>query len=150
VYYLLFIVSLIVAPVTKFTAFRPQKVVRLGRMGIVTSDAFFFFQGGVYYRFVQAYFLFFVAGIAHLIALLFEYKPWNYAVPEMTFLTLLLLYNRVHAFHFEVFIGECLMTINTILTHEPTPFNRGGAGGKVKSRAQENYYPGCEVYTVFV
>ena len=52
VHYLFFKVFLLVALVTKFTAFCPQKFARLGRMGIVTTDASFLFQGGVQNRFV--------------------------------------------------------------------------------------------------
>jgi len=109
-------------------------------MGIVTTDTFFSFQGGVHHRFVQSYLLFFVAGIAHLIPLLFKYKPWDYSVPEVALLAFFLLDNRVYTFHFEVFIGECLVTIQTILAHEPAPFRRGCAGRKVNNRAQEKYY----------
>jgi len=121
---------------------------RLGCMGIVTSNAFFFFQGSVQHWSVQPYLFFFVATIAHLIPLLFKYKPWNYSVPEVAFLAFFLLDSWVHAFHLEVFFGERLVTIQTILAHEPAPFNRGGAGGKVNNRAQKKYYCCCHVYTV--
>jgi hypothetical protein len=56
----------------------------------------------------------------------------------------------VYTFHIEIFIGERLVTINTILAHEAPPFYRGCAGGKVNSRAQEKQYACCHVYTVFV
>jgi len=121
---------------------------RLGCMGIVTTDAFFSFQGGMHHGFVQSYLLFFVAGIAHLIPLLFEYKPWDYSVPEVAFLAFFLLDSWVHTFHLEVFITECLVTIQTILAHEPAPFNRGGAGSEVNNCAQEKYDSCCQVYTV--
>jgi hypothetical protein len=111
VHHFLFIFFLFVALVTKFTAFSSEKMVRLGCVGIVTSDAFFFFQSGVHYRFVKSYLLFLVAGIAHLIPLLLEYQTWNYSVTEVAFFALLLLDYRVHTFHLEVFIGEGLVTI---------------------------------------
>jgi uncharacterized membrane protein len=106
-------------------------------MGVVTTDALFSFQSGVHHRFAQSYLLFFVAGIAHLIPLLFQYKPWNYSVPEVAFLAFFLLDSRMYTFQFEVFIGECLMTIQTILAHEPAPFRRGCAGRKVKNGTRE-------------
>jgi hypothetical protein len=147
VYYLPFIVSLPVALVTKFTAFRPQKMARLGCMRVVATDAFFSFQSGVHHRFVQSYLLFFVAGIAHLIPLLFQYKPWNYSVPEVAFLAFFLLDSRMYTFHFEVFIGECLVTIQTILAHKPTPFRRGCTGSEVNSGAEKKEYSGQDIYT---
>jgi hypothetical protein len=133
--YLFFIVFLLMAPVTKFTAFCPQKTARLGCMGIVTTDASFLFQGGVHHRFVESYLLFFVAGVAHLIPLLFKYLPWNDSVPEVAFLAFFLFDSRVYTCHFEVFIGECLVTIQAILAHEPASFRRGCAGSKVNNRA---------------
>jgi len=42
------------------------------------------------------------------------------------------------------------VTIHTILAHESAPFNRGRAGRKINNGAQEKYYPGCKVDTVFV
>lgn len=137
VYYLFFKVLLLVALVTKFTAFCPQKFARLGCMGIVTSDASFLFQGGVQNRFVESYLLFFVAGIAHLIPLLFKYLPWNNPVPEMTFLALFFLDSWVYTLHLKVFVNECLMTIQTILAYKSASFRRGCAGRKVNNRAQE-------------
>ena len=139
---------MLVALVTKFTAFGPQKMARLGCMRIVTPDAFFLFQGGVHHRFVQSYLLFFVAVVAHLIPFIFKYEPGNYSVPEVAFFAFFLLDSRVYTFHFEVFIGECLVTIQTILAHESAPFRRGGAGRKVNNRAQEKYYSCCHIYTV--
>ena len=148
--YLFFIVFLLMALVTKLTALRPQKMVRLGGMGIVTPDAFFLFQSGVHHRLVQSYLLFFVAGVAHLIPFSFKYEPGNYSVPEVAFLAFFLLDSRVYTFHFEVFIGECLVTVQTILAHESAPFRRGGTGRKVNNRAQEKHYSCCHIYTVSV
>ena len=119
-------------------------------MGIVTGDAFLSLQGGVYHRFVQSHLLFCVATIAHLVPLLFKYQLWNYSVPEVAFLTLLLLHNGMYTLHLEVFIGECLVTVQAILAHEPAPFRRGCTGRKVNSRAQEKYDSCCQVYTVSV
>jgi len=126
-----------VALVTKFTALCRQKMVRLGRMGIVTTDAFVSFQGGVYHGFVQPYLVFFVTIIADLVPLLFQDELRDQSVPEVAFLALLLSDSRMNTFHCEVFIGERLVTIQAILAHEPAPFRRGRAGGKVNSRAQE-------------
>ena len=68
VYYFLLKIFFFMALVTKFTAFRLEKVVGLRCMGIVAVGASSCFQGGVNHRFVETYLFLFVAGIAHLIA----------------------------------------------------------------------------------
>jgi hypothetical protein len=123
---------------------------RLGCVGIVATDAFFSFQGGVHHGFFQSYLLFFVATIAYLISLLFKYKPWNYSVSEVAFFAFFLLDSWVHTFHFEIFIGEWLVTIQTILAHELAPFNRGCTGGKVNNPADDEYYSDHKIYALSI
>ena len=69
-------------------------------------------------------------------------------MPEVTFLAFSSVDDRVYTFHFEIFIGECLVTIQTILAYEPAPFRRGCAGRKVNNRAQEKEYSCCHIYKV--
>jgi hypothetical protein len=110
VYYLLLKVLLFMALVAKLTAFRLEKIIGLRRMGIVALGAFTYFQGGVHHRFVKSYFLFFMAGIAHLIPRIFKQQLGDYAVAQVAILALFLLDRAVHISHPEVSVGKLGVT----------------------------------------
>ena len=71
-------------------------------------------------------------------------------MPEVAFLALFSLGGRVYTFHFEIFIGECLVTIQTILAYEPAPFRRGCTGRKVNNPADEEYYSNHKIYALSI
>jgi hypothetical protein len=101
----------------------------------------------MHHRFVKSYFLFFMAGIAHLIPRLFEEKLGNDAVPQVALLALFLLDGGMYIFHPEVSVSELAVTIETFFAGKGSFLGRGGAGGEVNNRAQEKQYSCCQVYT---
>jgi hypothetical protein len=88
-----------------------------------------------------------MAGIAHLIARLFEEKLGNDAVPQVALLALFLLDGGMYIFHPEVGVGELGVTIETFFANKGSFPGCGGTGGQVDNCAQENQYSCGQVYT---
>jgi hypothetical protein len=114
-------ISLLMALETDLIALRFQKVACLRGVGVMTRNAFSFFQPCMDIRFVQPYLLLAVTGKADFIAIFLQQQFRNQAVAQMAIFAFFLFDYSMHIFHHQIFISKFFVAIEAIFLNKSLP-----------------------------
>jgi uncharacterized membrane protein YhaH (DUF805 family) len=121
--YLLFIILFFVTLIASVITLCFQKVTSLGRMGVMTLNAFPPLQGRMHAGFVHPYFIFTVAGIADFVTFFFQNQFWNKTMTQMAIFAFFLFNNTVNIFHPKIFVRKLFVTIEAIFLCKSFPLS---------------------------
>ena len=125
VYHLFFVIFFLVALIAGFTPFLFEEATCLGRVRVVTGNAFPSLQHRMDIRFIHPQLVFGVAREADFVAIFLQQKLGHDPVPEVAIFTFAVLHAGVGGLHRQILIRKFLVAIQTISPGKPWP----GLGG---------------------